>query len=102
MNENEQGTAPVITHDEELALHIRLASGGKLTLAVAENAHVPAHILEKAGIVTGTEWTGAHDYASTLGGNSVHQNEFTKLLFALRQQEAKSDPVGTAWKTRGQ
>lgn len=90
MNENKAA----ITHDEELALHvylqqaedlsrlIRLASGGHLTLALAENAWVPLSVREKAGIVTGPEWMEAHAYASRLGGHSVTQNEFTDTLMA--------------------
>lgn len=94
-----------ITHDDELALHlylqqaehlaryIRLVSGGKLTLAVAENVHVPGNVKDKARIVTGDEWTGAHDYASELGGNSVTQNEFTAAYMdqRVREHEARTD-----------
>lgn len=88
-----------ITHDEELALHIylqqaedlarhiRLASGGAMTLAVAENRHVAESVKDRAGIVTGTEWMAAHDYASRLGGYSVKQNEFTEAWVVIREKE---------------
>lgn len=67
-----------ITSEEEMALHglieqafklaadIRMASAGTMTLAAVANAHVPAHVKDKAGFLGGTEWMGAHDYAHQL------------------------------------
>jgi uncharacterized membrane protein len=86
-----------ITHDEELALHIyiqqaedlarhiRLVSGGQLNLTVVENQRKAPGVKDRAGVVgLGME---AHGYASTLGGYSVGQNEFTDAWTAIRAAE---------------
>jgi hypothetical protein len=88
----ENTDAKIITHDEELALHIylqqaeylachiRLVSGGQLSLTVVENRHKAPSVKDRAGVVgLGME---AHDYASRLGGHSVNQNEFTDAWIA--------------------
>jgi hypothetical protein len=92
-----------ITHDEELALHIfiqqaedlarriRLVSGGQVNLTVVHNRHVAPSIKERAGVVG--DWDQAHDYASLLGGHSVHQNEFTDAWTAIRAAENQAGAV---------